>query len=176
MKNFSMNQNLNIYEQDFTDIKHLFISELGFCRDKGQKLIHYLADKNEDPEFLIECHNLITHQWRDRIYTLSKKYIDDLSKWCIYYDGSLLHNAVIDDDGIWLSNCDNFKLGNTKRDVHRIFEIDTDYFLFHKMFGKYLFIEKQGLNNQIWTKDMKELIIELKRTKLELDHYKKGIL
>ena len=165
-----------MYEESFAAVKSLYINELGFCREDGKKLIHYLADKNNDVDFLLECHNLITHQWRDRMYTLSKKYIDDHSKWCIYYDGSLLHNAVIDDDGVWLSNSDNFKLGNTKRHVHHLFDVDTDYFLFYKMFGKYLYLEKQGLDNQIWTKDVKDLIIELKRTKLELDHYKKGIL
>ena len=97
-----------------------------------------------------------------------------MSKWCIYYDGSLLYNAVIDDEkNIKLSNPENFKLGNTKRHAHKIFDVDTDYFLFYKMMGKYLFLEKQGLDNQIWTKDMKDVIIELKRAQLELNQYTK---
>jgi len=84
---------------------------------------------------------------------------------------------VIDVNGkVWLSNPQNFKLGNSKRHGHKLFDVDTDYFLFYKILGKYIFLEKQGLDNQIWTGDMKDLIIELKRTQLELSQYKKGLL
>ena len=158
-----------MFQKDFT--KNLPI--IG----EGKNLLHYLSDENEDIEFLLHCHNTITHKWRDVIFQESIKYLNDLSKWCIYYDGSLLHNAVIDDDkNIWLSNPEKFTLGNSKRHAHMLFDVDTDYFLFYKILGKYLFLEKQGLRNQVWTRDMKELIIELKRTQLELDQYKKRLL
>lgn len=176
MKNSSNQENLKIYEETFAGFKKNFIDDLEFM-GKGKKLLHVLSNKNQDVEFLLNCHNLITHEWRSRIYKLSTHYLDDMSKWCIYYDGSLLHNAVLDDSGnVCLSGPENFKLGNTKRHAHKLFDVDTDYFLFYKIFGKYLYLEKQGLDNQIWTKEHKEMIIELKRTKLELDQYKKGLL
>jgi len=175
MKNTSKYQNYQLYGKSFDLFRNEFIRDLGICQDNGKRLLPYLADENSDIPFLLECHNTISNQWRDKIYTTSMKYIDDPSKWCIYYEGSLLHNAIINNEGIWLSNSKNFKIGNSKRHMHRIFDVDTDYFLFYKILGKYLFLEKQGLNNQIWTKDMKELIIELKLAKLENNYYK-GLL
>ena len=103
------------------------------------------------------------------------KFINDPSKWCVYYDGSLLHNAIIDDDGIWLSNSENFKFGNTKRHMHHAFDVDTDYFLFYKILGKYLFLEKQGLDNQVWTGEMKDMIIKLKNAEFERDLLRKEL-
>jgi len=176
MKDVSKNKNSKIYEEIFKNFRDSFINDLGICKSGTKKLVHYLSDECDDIQFLIECHNTISHKWKDIIFTTAQKYIDDPTKWCIYYDGSLLHNAVIDSDGIWLDNTQNFKFGNTKRHMNHVFDVDTDYFLFYKILGKYLFLEKQGLKNQIWTKDMKELIIELKRTQIELDQYKKGIL
>ena len=69
----------------------------------------------------------------------------------------------------------NGKVGNTKRHMHKIFDVDTDYFLFYKILGKYLFIEKQGLDNQIWTKEYKEMIIKLKQTEFERDHLQRQL-
>lgn len=173
MNNSSIEKNSNFYEETFKSFQKPFLNSLGIT-GTGKNLLHFLSDKNQDIEFLLHCHNKITNEWKSKIFETSVEYLDDLSKWCIYYDGSLLHNAVIDNDNnIKLSNPQNFKLGNTKRHAHKIFDVDTDYFLFYKILGKYLFLDKQGLDNQIWTKDKKELIIELKRTKLELNQYKK---
>lgn len=173
MNNSSIKKNSNFYEETFKSFQKPFLNSLGII-GTGKKLLHFLSDSNQDIEFLLHCHNIITNEWKSKIFETSVEYLDDLSKWCVYYDDSLLHNAVIDkDNNIKLSNPQNFKLGNTKRHAHKIFDVDTDYFLFYKILGKYLFLDKQGLDNQIWTKDMKELIIELKRTKLELNQYKK---
>lgn len=176
MRNYSTQKNSNFYEETFSKFRTNFETNLEIIGE-GNRLLPILADKEQDIEFLLYCHNLITHKWRSIIFETARHYIDDLSKWCIYYDGSLLHNAVIDVNGkVWLSNPQNFKLGNSKRHGHKLFDVDTDYFLFYKILGKYIFLEKQGLDNQIWTGDMKDLIIELKRTQLELSQYKKGLL
>ncbi len=59
--------------------------------------------------------------------------------------------------------------------MHKIFDVDTDYFLFYKILGKYLFIEKQGLDNQVWTKEYKEMIIKLKQTEFERDYLQRQL-
>lgn len=165
----------NIYEQPFEIVSEEFFQGLDFLTEKDYpKLLKYLADENNDIDLLINCHNIICNQWRDKIFTQAKKVINDNTKWCIYYDNSLLQNAVIDKNkNIWLSNKKHFKMGNTKRHMHKIFDVDTDYFLFYKILGKYLFMEKQGLDNQVWTKDMKDLIIKLKTAEFERDNYKR---
>jgi len=167
----------NIYTKPFHIISDDFLNGLDFVKEtKGKKLLSYLADSNNDIDLLIKCHNIISNQWRDKIYTQSMKVINDSTKWCIYYDCSLLSNAIIDEDkNIWLTNLKHFKVGNTKRHMHKIFDVDTDYFLFYKILGKYLFIEKQGLDNQIWTKEYKEMIIKLKQTEFERDYLQRQL-
>jgi len=156
----------------FDSIKEKLISDLSFVDldNKGDSLLLFLSDINEDVDFLIDCHNTITHDWQSELYKKSKNYINDISKWCVYYDGSLLEDAIITaDKKICINNISKLKLGNTKRHVNKIFDVGNDYFLFYKIFGKYLFIEKQGLNNQVWTNDMKDLIIKLKKAEFERD-------
>jgi len=156
----------------FDCVKAKFLENLSFVNENydGENLLLFLSDKNQDMEFLIDCHNKITHDWQSELYHTSRKYINDLSKWCVYYDGSLLEDAIITaDKKICINNVSKIKLGNTKRHVNKIFDVGNDYFLFYKIFGKYLFIEKQGLNNQVWTNDMKDLIIKLKKAEFERD-------
>jgi hypothetical protein len=165
----------NIYEQPYQLVKEEFLNGLDFITNTtGQPLLNHLANINNDIEFLIDCHNIISHQWRYKIHLQSRKVINDHTKWIVFYDGSLLHNAIIDDNKkIWLSNTDKFKIGDPKRHMHKVFDVDTDYFLFYKILGKYLFIEKQGLDNQIWTKEYREMIIKLKTAEFERDNYKR---
>lgn len=160
----------------FDGVKEKFLNDLSFVNQnvEGQNLLLYLSDHCNDASFLIDCHNTITHDWRSEIFHKSKACINDITKWCIFYNGSLISDAVIDSDKkIWINNSNKFKLGNTKRHVNNIFDVGNDYFLFYKIFGKYLFLEKQGLDNQVWTKDMKHLIIKLKKAEFERDNYKR---
>lgn len=156
----------------FDSVKEKFLKDLSFVdtSKKGDNLSLFLSDLNNDVSFLLDCHNTITHDWQSEIYFNSKKCINDISKWCIYYDGSLFSDAIIDENKqIWINKTNKFKLGNTKRHVNKIFDVGNDYFLFYKIYGKYLFLDKQGLDNQIWTKDMKHLIIKLKKAEFERD-------
>ena len=131
----------NIYEEPYQLVKEEFLNGLDFITNTtGQLLLNHLANINNDIEFLIDCHNIISHQWRYKIHLQSRKVINDHTKWIVFYDGSLLHNAIID---------------------------------VYKILGKYLFIEKQGLDNQIWTKEYREMIIKLKTAEFERDNYKR---